>query len=194
MGMKWALTKDGDPRGRALADRHYSRTTVGAKLFVHPAKKLVLIHLADYLEGADAVWASTWPFAEYVRHDWAGEPGSYPMVEVMENGQPRKVTPGTWNNALFRNESRLLSSDLIRQAVAVTRCIWGDPPPLGMVTMIEPASVRQKETVGRAYLAAGFQHVGVTRSGEKQVFLLMPDDMPEPKAPRRSDLVLFRDA
>jgi hypothetical protein len=48
---------------------------------------------------SDALWVTSWPFAEYVRHAW----------------------PGAWINSLFRNESNRLSSELIREAVAITR-------------------------------------------------------------------------
>jgi hypothetical protein len=207
MRMQWTLTKDGDPRGRVLADRHYSRIKPGAKLFVHPARKLVLIRRADqlvreytpwgYYEGADAVWATTWPFAEYVLHRWAGP---FPYTGDAKTLQTRYVerfnkktkqkevvseTPGTWCNALFRNESGVLSSALIRQAVAATRAEWGEPPPFGMVTMVWSHEVREKRDVGRAYLAAGFTHVGRTKVGDKEVFLLAPQDMPPPRAARK---------
>jgi hypothetical protein len=61
------MSHHADPRGAALADRHYSRRTIGAPQFMPPGRKLVLL-TAD----ADAVWGSSWPFAEYVKHAWGG--------------------------------------------------------------------------------------------------------------------------
>lgn len=189
--IQWELSHRCDPRGRALADRHYSRQTVGAKNFVQPGKCLVLVKPDDYLEGASAVWVSTWPYAEYVLHDWRG-PHPLPSTRYVERFNKKTgtkmmqpETPGTWNNALFRNESRTLSSFLIRQAVAVTLGVWGESPPMGMVTMVWGAKVSPKATVGRCYLEAGFHHVGKTRKGDKDVFILSPEDMPKPRNPRR---------
>ena len=52
--MFWTLTNKGDQECRALADRHYSRQTVGARQFTRPGRNLVL-----KTENADAVWV-TW--------------------------------------------------------------------------------------------------------------------------------------
>lgn len=52
--MVWIVTNKGDQECRVLADRHYSRQTVGARLFTRPGRNLVL-----KTESADAVWV-TW--------------------------------------------------------------------------------------------------------------------------------------
>ena len=107
----------------------------------------------------DAVWTTSWPFAEYVRHAW----------------------PGAWVNSIFRNEAphRYLSSDLIREAVAATLARWPHPPELGMVTFVDPAKVRSKRDPGYCYLCAGFRRAGETKGG-LVALQLVPDDMPEP--------------
>lgn len=127
--MRWHLSHRFDPRAVPLADRHYNRRKVGSPQFVPPGRCLVLLTAE-----ADALWVSSWPLSEYVRHAWGG----------------------AWVNSLFRNESPHLSSDLIRDAVAATRFYWGEPPPLGMVTFIDPAKVRRKRDWGRCYRRAGF--------------------------------------
>lgn len=99
------------------------------------------------------------PFAEYVKHEWAG----------------------AWMNSLFRNEGPVLSSDLIRSAVAATRMIWPEVPPLGMVTFVDPNKTRHKRDPGRCYRKAGFKVVGKTKSGLIALQLLEPD-MPDPAA------------
>lgn len=81
-------------------------------------------------------------------------------------------------NSLFRNESRWLSSLLIREAVSITRSIW-DPPPLGLVTFVDAAKVRRKRDPGYCYLKAGFTVAGKTVGGLVALQLL-PADMPEP--------------
>jgi len=59
-------------------------------------------------------------------------------------------------NSTFRNESDVLSSDLIREAVGITRNDFGELPPLGMVTFVDTKKTRKKRDPGRCYRKAGF--------------------------------------
>lgn len=79
----WQIVNECDPAGRALADRHYSRQTIGAARFTRPGKNLILLS-----PNGDAVWVS-----------WNSNFGR----------DKRKVYECT----LFRNESDYLSSFLI---------------------------------------------------------------------------------
>lgn len=151
--MRWALSHRFDRAAVALADRHYNRRAVGSPQFVPPGRCVVLLSSCGR-----AVWTTSWPFAEYVRHDW----------------------PGAWINSLFRNEGAGLSSELIREAVAATRWLWPDVPPLGMLTFVDANRVRRKRDPGRCYLRAGFRRVGTTKGGLVALQLL-PDAMPEPQ-------------
>lgn len=121
-----------------IADRHYNRQSIGAPQFVPPGRCLVLL-----TEGADAFWVTSWPFAEYTKHAWAG----------------------AWMCSAFRNESAHLSSELIREAVAATRWKYPAVPALGMVTFVNPGKVRRKRDPGRCYLRAGFKRCGETGGG-----------------------------
>jgi hypothetical protein len=154
---RWALSWRADPRARALADRHYNRQAIGAAQFVPPGRCLVLT-----TPEAGALWITSWPFAEYVQHEWAG----------------------AWINSCFRNERRdlYLSSDLIREAVAASLTMWPDPPELGMVSFVDPKKVRRKRDPGRCYKHAGFEHVGYTQGG-LWAYQLLPERMPEPMPP-----------
>lgn len=153
--MTWRLSWRADPVARTLADRHYNRQKVGAPQFVPPGRCLVLI--AD----APAVWVTSWPFAEYVKHEWAG----------------------AWVNSMFRKEGGgNLASDLIREAVAITRWRWPDVPSLGMVTFIDRSKVKAKRDPGYCYLQAGFERVGETKGGLVALQLL-PAAMPAPLEP-----------
>lgn len=149
--MPWAISHKADKRALPLADRHYNRRKPGSPQFVPPGRALVLLTPA-----ADALWITSWPFAEYVRHDWAG----------------------AWVNSLFRNESAALSSELIRRAVAATRSHWPEVPPLGMVTFVDERKVRHKRDPGRCYRKAGFKLVGRTRKEKLLVFQMLPTEMP----------------
>jgi hypothetical protein len=154
--MIWWKSHKFDPPACALADRHYNRRKVGSPQFVPPGRSLVLIS-----ECGRAVWTTSWPFAEYVKHAWAG----------------------AWVNSIFRNEGGGLSSDLIRQAIAATRAEWSDIPHLGIITFVDSRKVRHKRDPGRCYLRAGFKQVGKTKSG-LLAFQMIPNDMPAAEAPK----------
>lgn len=146
----WQVSNRADPRVARIADRHYNRQSIGSPQFVPPGRCLVLRH------GDDALWVTSWPFAEYTKHEWAG----------------------AWVNSLFRNESEHLSSDLIREAVAVTRGLWRTRPALGIVTFVDASKVKPKRNPGYCYLKAGFAHVGFTQSG-LWAFQMLPSEMPD---------------
>ncbi len=135
--IRWQLSHRCDPRARVLADDHYSRQTVGAKNFVQPGRCLVLYQpaLIEPAPKRGALWVSVAPFAEYVKHEW----------------------PSAWSCAMFRNIGAGLSSELIRQAVAITRWRWPDVPALGMVTFVDAGKVRAKRDPGRCFKKAGFR-------------------------------------
>jgi hypothetical protein len=146
----WCPSWRADPVARPLADRHYNRQRVGSPQFVPPGRCVVL-RIDDR-----ALWVTSWPQAAYVQHAWAG----------------------AWVNSLFRNEGAGLSSALIAAAVAATCAHW-IPPPLGIVTFVDPAAVRHKRDPGRCYRKAGWRHVGFTKAG-LWVYQQRPVEMPAP--------------
>jgi len=160
--MNWHLSHRADPRAVALADRHYNRQKPGTPQFVPPGRCLVLL-----TEDAGALWVTSWPFAEYTKHAWAG----------------------AWVNSLFRRESGPQASQLIRQAVAATRWHWPDVPALGMVTFVDARAV-QSDNPGYCYTMAGFEKVGLTKALGLLAYQLRPGDMPEPEAPLGATLEL----
>lgn len=160
--MIWRASHRADPAALILADRHYNRQKIGSPQFVPPGRCVVLL-----AECGRALWVTSWPFAQYVRHAWAG----------------------AWVNSCFRNEGAGLSSDLIRQAVAATRSVW-EPPPLGLVTFVDAAKTRRKRDPGRCYRRAGFEHVGFTKGG-LWAFQMLPADMPAAQPIPETPLPLF---
>jgi len=86
-----------DPEMAALADRHYSRRTVGARQFLYSGRKLVLRDA----EGT-VLFAWMWP-DETMRMD--GQVG--------------------YNNAIFRNEGKRLASEIVLEAEAWAVKWWG---------------------------------------------------------------------
>jgi len=151
----WRRSDRADPAAAMLADRHYNRQKPGTPQFVPPGRCLVLL-TAD----RSAVWVTSWPFAEFVQHQWGG----------------------AWVNSLFRNESGHRSSDLIRFAVAHTRAEWPSVPDLGMVSFVDASKTEGKEVPGWCYRRAGWSHVGFTKGG-----LWAFQQLPDRKIGRRSE-------
>lgn len=153
--MSWRPAHRFHPSAVRIADRHYSRQKPGTPQFVAPGQCVVLL-----AESVDAVWVTLWQRPEYVDHAW----------------------PGAWVNALFRNESPVLSSRLIREAVAVTRWYWPAVPDLGLITFVDPGAIRSTNP-GYCYLQAGFRRLRERTKSGQRVLQLLPADMPEAMQP-----------
>ena len=158
----WRLSHRFDRAALPLADAHYNRQKPGSPQFVPPGRCVVL--LAG--EPAHALWVTSWPFARYTKHKWAG----------------------AWVCSCFRRTGGGdTASSMIIGAVAATRAIFGDPPPLGMVTFIDrdhvrPTMVRGAKVWGWTYLRAGWEVAGETQGG-LLCLRLAPDRMPVAAAP-----------
>ena len=152
----WAVSHRADQKARAIADRHYNRQKIGSPQYVPPGRCYCLV--AD-----EAVWVTSWPFAEYVKHQWGG----------------------AWVNSLFRKECpKPRASDWIRAAVAATRAVW-EPPTLGIVSFVDPRHtpgvvMRGQRIHGYCYLKAGWRHVGFTHKDRLWVWQQLPAEMPPP--------------
>jgi hypothetical protein len=122
-----------------LADRHYSRRTVGARQFVYSGRKLILRDTKG-----DVLFAWLWPDADK-RMD--GQTG--------------------FNCAIFRNESSRKASSIILEAERAAIARWGmnrmftyiDPRKTRVIKR------RGKRIVGACYLVAGWKMV-VKKNGK----------------------------
>ena len=154
--MYWMLSNPSDPEVRPLADRHYNRQKIGASGFTPPGRKLVLKTKCRM-----AYWITSWPFTEYVKHEWAG----------------------AFVCTAFRNETKhLLSSELITQALQCTLWKYPNIPELGMITFVNLEKVRPKQHPGYCFRMAGFEHVGYTKGG-LLALQLKPDKFPRYEKP-----------
>lgn len=108
----WVVTKKTDQDCLALADRHYSRVTIGASQFTRPGDNLVL-----RTQCGDAVWVSWY---SHMRDD--------EFKDVIEC-------------TIFRNESEYLSSDLVKWAIYASIQKWGIPKE-GFITFVKDSAVR----------------------------------------------------
>jgi hypothetical protein len=168
--MMWSLSNRADTKARLIADRHYNRQKIGSRQFVPPGRCLVLYTNND---NGSALWVTSFPFAEYVKHEWAG----------------------AWVCSAFRNEGTGTASEMITQAIAATRAHFGDPPELGMITFIDrkkvkPTIVRGKKIWGWTWIKAGFKQVGETKGG-LLAFQLLPANMPQPRQANGTQQYLF---
>lgn len=91
------VTTHWDQDCRLLADRHYSRRTIGAKQFCYSGRKLVL-------RNAEGTVLFVW---------------MYPKSELRMDGQTG------YNCTIFRNESDRLSSEIILEAEKMAFEKWG---------------------------------------------------------------------
>lgn len=132
----WWITKDGDDYCRELFDRHYSRRRYAdgrdPKLFVGPGEKLVLRTWE-----CDALWV------------WRKFIDDSPLG-------------GGVNCAIFRNESRHRSSDLIRQADRIADLCW---PGERHYTFVDAEKVASTNP-GYCFKRAGWKTCGRTKSGK----------------------------
>jgi hypothetical protein len=139
MLFNWLITDKGDQDCRRLADRHYSRQTIGALQFTRNGQNLVFI-TADL----KAVWVTFRP-----------TPGIAKRPDGLD----------AWECALFRNEGPVKSSLLIREAVLLSCALWGEIPQDGFITFIKEAAVATT-LKGYCYRRAGWRRVGQAKDGK----------------------------
>lgn len=129
--MYWVKTLDGDGFARLLADRHYSRKSKGANLFVGPGEKMVLVTL------------------------------NYDALFVWRKALLREDNQKGVECSLFRNESGVLSSELIKEAVGLAHQRWPDER---LFTYVADAKIRSVNP-GCCFMKAGWQRCGRNKDG-----------------------------
>ena len=138
-----------DQECRALADRHYSRRTIGAKQFAYSGRKLVL---RNAMGTVLFVWM-------------------YPDESMRMDGQTG------YNNALFRNESDRLSSEIILEAEQMAFEKWG---PNRLYTYIDAEKTAKhrgrRHEPGYCFLMAGWHFERLSKGGKH----LLVKDLPTP--------------
>lgn len=78
-----------------------------------------------------------------------------------------------WRCTIFRNEGPVRSSDLVREATALTFSLWrsehGELPSVPLTTEVDPEKTRRKRDPGRCFLRAGWTSVGpIVRAKRKE--------------------------
>lgn len=127
------VTNHFDPEMAMLADRHYSRRTVGARQFLYSGRKLVIRDaLGDILFG------------------WM-----YPDEAMRMDAQKG------YNCAIFRNESNRKSSEVILECERLAFEKWGPNRMYTYIDPAKTAVIKRhgKRVVGFCYLKAGWKPV-----------------------------------
>jgi hypothetical protein len=123
----WQVRTRSDTAARRLADRHYSRRRPGTSQIGPPGRALVLVTPCER-----AVWVTHWPYLELA-------------LDHLD----------AWRCTIFRNEGAGLSSALIRSAMETTEQLWGEVPPDGWLTWIEPRRIASQNP-GYCFKRAGW--------------------------------------
>lgn len=137
---RWERVTKFDPRSAALADRHYSRRKIGSPQFMPPGQTVILFAEVGAVFG----W-------------WRPHPASGLRSMNGLNG---------WTCTIFRNESDVLSSELILEAEAALLATGTDVGPDGLLTYVWDARVRSVNP-GACFKAAGWRRKGRSADGRK---------------------------
>lgn len=144
----WRRVKKFDPRACWLADRHYSRRKIGSPQFMPPGQTIVLLSL-------DGLAVFGW---------WRPHPDA--GLEAMNglNG---------WTCTIFRNESPILSSDLILDAERAIPELGYDVGPDGLLTYVWDSKIRSSNP-GYCFKRAGWRRAGRSADGRKTLLQKRP--------------------
>jgi hypothetical protein len=156
----WSISSKADPIPRELADRHYTRQTPGSKMWTRPGYVQILRY--TQANGRSAAWC-------WWRPKW-------------EAGVLRKDRLYAIECTLFRNETRVRSSDLIREAVDALyewQRAWDVCVADGLITGVSSSKTAEGRSAdnmpGHCYRCAGwvdYAHPG--RNTRADVWLWHP--------------------
>ena len=144
----WRIVTKFDPTGCALADRHYSRRTIGSDQFMPPGQTIVLLS-----RDGKAVWG--W---------WRPDPAS---GIVAMNGLDG------WTCTIFRNEGSTLSSELILDAELAIPEVGYDVGLDGYLTYVWDSKIRSVNP-GYCFKIAGWKVRGRSADGRKTLLWKEP--------------------
>ena len=130
----WIIAQDGEPELKALYDRHYS-----ARQYKDGRRHILFIGPGEKLVLATPTRDALWVWRKF--KDDSGQIGI--------------------NCAIFRNESGIRSSDLIREADAIADLCW---PSERHYTYVRAEAVASRNP-GWCYICAGWKRCGYTKAG-----------------------------
>ena len=134
-GHWWRVSRN-DPRARDLADRHYSRQTVGAPEFMANGRTFVLLTV-----DARAVWG---------------------VIENLDPAGRRRWRCSIFRNEGPVRSSELIR-EATQRTFTFWRLRYGAIPAEPLQTEVDPTQVRRKRDPGRCFIRAGWREVGESR-------------------------------
>ena len=134
----WHKVKRCDPRARALADRHYSRQTIGAAEFMASGRTLVLV-----TDDGKAVWGA---------------------IENMDPAGGRQWRVSIFRNEGPVLSSELIV-EATNRTHSYWRTKYGSQPEVPLTTEVDAKKTRIKKDPGYCFLRAGWRPIGKTTRG-----------------------------
>jgi hypothetical protein len=133
------VTTPFDPEMSMLADRHYSRRTVGSRQFLNNGRKIVI-------RNAEGTILFGW---------------MWPQEEMRMDGQRG------YNCAIFRNESERKSSEVILECERIAFDRWGFNRLYTYVDPQKTKAIkcRGERVVGFCFIKAGWKFIRESKSG-----------------------------
>ena len=138
------VTNHFDPEMAALADRHYSRRTIGARQFMYSGKKIVI-------RNAEGTILFGWIF---------------PDPTMRMDGQTGI------NCSIFRNESKRLSSEVILECERIAIAKWGGQRMYTYIHPAKLRIVKRRGVEfccwppGRCFIEAGWRFERLAKNGK----------------------------
>lgn len=152
MGGRWHQVKRNDPRARALADRHYSRQTIGGQEFMASGRTLVML-----TEDALAVWG---------------------VIENHDGGfQPHWRCSIFRNEGAGLSSTLIVEATHRTYAYWVQH--YRRLPTVPLTTEINRDKVRRKRDFGRCFRRAGWVEHGETSKGLLVLRAPAPQGLPQ---------------
>jgi hypothetical protein len=151
-GQNWYSLKDGDPMARALFDRHYSRY-----FYADGRKPKLFVGPGSKMVLMTSDGTALFVWRKFISGD--GQQGV--------------------NCAIFRNEGRILSSDLILEA---ERLAWSRWPNERLYTYVNPKGIKSSNP-GYCFIKAGWAKVGITKVNKLIILAKMPSGCLTPREP-----------
>lgn len=133
------VTTHFDPEMSFLADRHYSRRTVGARQFLYNGRKIVI-------RNAEGTILFGW---------------MWPQEQMRMDGQTG------YNCAIFRNESPRKSSEIILECERIAFEKWGPRRMYTYVDPRKTKVIKRhgRRIVGFCFVKAGWKEIGISKGG-----------------------------
>jgi hypothetical protein len=135
-GGRWHVVKRQDKRARELADKHYSRQTVGAAEFMSSGKTLVML-----TDDSRAVWGA---------------------IENLDPAGNLRWRVSIFRNEGAGLSSDLIREATAR-TFSYWKTHYSGLPAVPLQTEVDPKKTRHKRDPGRCFIRAGWKVIGERR-------------------------------